>query len=83
MIQHIDIQCIYIKMQNHITTNKLEQEMKVQTLAKRTIVPHEETKLTMKHAPQKLVPLLPNQEQITRVSRCVAKISSKVQIQVV
>lgn len=30
--------------------------MKAQTLAKRTIVPHEETRLTMKHAPQKLVP---------------------------
>ena len=56
-------------MQNHIITNKLEQEMKAQTLAKRTIVPHEETRLTMKHAPQNLVPSLSNQEQFTRVSR--------------
>jgi hypothetical protein len=43
--------------------------MKAQTLAKRTIVPHDETRLTMKHAPQKLVPSFPNQEQFTRVSR--------------
>lgn len=43
-------------MNNHIITNKLEQEMKAQTLCKRTIVPHEETRLTMKQAPQNLAP---------------------------
>ena len=43
-------------MNNYITTNKLEQDMKAKTIAKRTIVPHEETRLTMKHAPQNLTP---------------------------
>ena len=70
-------------MQNHITINKLEQEMKAQTLAKRTTIPHEETRLTMKHSRQKISAFLnQNQVQITRVSKCVAKISSKVSIQV-
>jgi hypothetical protein len=45
-------------MQNHITINNLEQEMKAQVLAKRTIVAHEEKRLTMKHTPQKLAPSL-------------------------
>ena len=44
-------------MQNHITTENLEEEMKAQTLAKRTVVPHEEKRLTMKHSPQKTSPL--------------------------
>ena len=36
----------------HITAIKLEQEMKAQTLAKRIVIPHEETSQTMKQSPQ-------------------------------